>query len=70
LSFVKAMCISEQEHLKAFTHLVCSDRLLKKAIINKDWLTFAKIYNGRSYKENRYDFKMMEAYRKYAKEDD
>nr|WP_246545477.1 N-acetylmuramidase domain-containing protein [Pelotalea chapellei] len=66
LSYVQAMCISEREHLKAFVKLVNADQIEKNALINKDWRRFARKYNGSSYKKNKYDTKLQEAYKKYA----
>lgn len=37
-----------------------------KYLRNKDWAGFARHYNGPSYKENRYDEKLENAYRKYS----
>jgi len=65
-SYVQAMCISEQEHLKAFVNFINADQVGKKALIQKDWSTFARMYNGSSYKKNKYDIKMQEAYKKYV----
>ena len=62
-SFVTAMKINEYEHLKAFIGFVKSNRL-DKYLISKDWASFAKSYNGASYKENQYDTKLAQAYNK------
>lgn len=66
LSYVKAMCISEREHLKAFVKFIDIDRVKKAALIKKDWATFAKSYNGVGYEINSYDSKLKEAYNKNA----
>jgi len=67
ISFVEAMCLSEKEHLNAFINFVNSNKILKNAAINKDWEKFARGYNGKAYKKYKYDQKMKEAYKKYAK---
>ena len=67
LSYVKAMCISEREHLKAFVKFIDIDWVKKAALIKKDWATFAKSYNGAGYEINGYDNKLKEAYNKHAK---
>ncbi|MDA8140070.1 MAG: N-acetylmuramidase domain-containing protein [Desulfobacteraceae bacterium] len=63
--FIKAMCTSEKEHLKAFINFVRSDKNLTKAAQEKDWAAFALRYNGRGYKKNMYDEKLKGAYEKF-----
>jgi len=63
--FVRAMTISESEHLHAFTNFVKSGKFMHKALQDKDWAGFAKRYNGPKYKDNQYDKKMEAAYEKY-----
>ena len=65
-SFVNAMKFSEFEHLKAFINFVISSRL-DDELRQKQWAKFAKGYNGKGYKLNRYDEKLERAYKKYAK---
>ena len=36
-----------------------------KALKDKDWSTFAKLYNGPEYAKNKYDSKLSSAYLKY-----
>jgi len=67
LSYVEDMCISEKKHLKAFVSFVKSNKKLRNAAIKKDWATFAYNYNGEDYEDNKYDTKMAEAYKRYAK---
>jgi LysM repeat protein len=66
-SFVEAMCRSEKDHLRAFVNFVIANKSLRQAAINKEWATFARNYNGKGYKMFKYDTKMKEAYKKYAK---
>lgn len=66
LEFTRAMGMSEREHLKAFAKFVVAQPSLRKAAINKDWTTFARIYNGPSYKKYNYDSKMANAYKKHS----
>lgn len=61
------VCISEREQLKAFVKFIKSDRIKKEAAIKKDWRAFAKRYNGRYYRANKYDTKLKEAYERHAK---
>ena len=64
--FVKAMTISEVEHLKAFvTFLLRSDTKLQ-AIRQKNWAVLAKAYNGPNYAKFAYDTKLATAYAQHA----
>jgi N-acetylmuramidase len=54
-------------HLVMFGDFVISDPKLLKALRQKDWTTFARIYNGPEYKQNAYDVKLAMAYKKYAR---
>lgn len=58
--FVLDMSRTEKNHLKAFVNFIITDPSLKKAIINKDWLGFARIYNGPA--QDGYDVRMKDAY--------
>lgn len=58
--FVIDMSRSEKNHLKAFVNFIIADPRLKKAIVNKDWLGFARIYNGPA--QDGYDVRMKDAY--------
>ena len=44
--FVYSISISEKNHLRAFVSFILASSILKKAIIEKDWLTLAVTYNG------------------------
>lgn len=58
--FVNALSISEKNHLKAFVKFIKEDKKLLKAIREKDWLSFALVYNGP--KQDGYDERMKEKY--------
>jgi len=62
-AFVEAMQKSEKNHLKAFVSFIKADPRLARAIIRKDWASFAEAYNGPSYAKNKYDVKMAQAYK-------
>ena len=64
--FVKAMTISEREHLLAFVKFVASSPARLQALRNKDWAGFALRYNGAEYAKFSYDKKMAAAYAKFA----
>lgn len=62
-AFVNAMYRSEDEHLDSFIRFV-KWKKLDRHLRNKNWDAFAAGYNGQSYKVNRYDEKLEEAYKK------
>lgn len=61
-SFVNAAYDSADAHLLMLVNFIRTDERLLRAIRQKAWSTFARIYNGPSYKVNRYDEKMRAAY--------
>lgn len=63
-AFVDAMLTDVKSHLRAFVSFVSKDRRLVKALKDKDWTAFARIYNGPDYKKNQYDTKMAEIYKR------
>lgn len=63
--FVRLMQKSEGEHLKAFVRFVQSENLAG-FLRNRDWAGFARRYNGRDYRKNRYDTKLAKAYEKFS----
>ena len=60
--FVTAMCQSEGQQLLAFIHLLNSNHDMKNALLKHDWATFARLYNGPKYKENKYDTELARIY--------
>lgn len=56
--FVTAMNKSIEEQAKAFVNFINSDNRLVTALDHKNWVDFARIYNGPGYKVNNYDNKM------------
>lgn len=68
LEFAQSMFRSEGEQLLAFIKFVKHQHLdvfLKKL----DFTSFARIYNGPSFKKNKYDEKIRDAYLKFEKQD-
>ena len=63
--FINAMYSSEAGQLNAFVRYIKVFGL-QKAIQNKDWKTFARLYNGANYAVNKYDVKMAQSYKKYS----
>lgn len=63
-AFIDAMTSSIQAQLDAFISFINNDRRLKKALQEKNWASFARIYNGPDYKKNNYDTAMAAIYRR------
>ena len=64
-SFVRAMCRSETDQLRAFIGFVRGNGLAE-ALQRHDWEGFARAYNGPGFKKNDYDTKLADAYRAHA----
>lgn len=62
----KQSFLSEKNQLKLFSDLLISQGLIKY-IKEKDWKTFARLYNGPGYSQNQYDSRLQKAYNKYKK---
>lgn len=60
--FINAMYVSERTQLEAFVSFIKADLRLVAALRNRDWKTFARIYNGPNYAINKYDTKLATAY--------
>ncbi len=65
--FVDKMSHSEAAQLELFVKFIKANKL-EKYLKNKDWESFAHIYNGPSYKQRNYHKRMASAYRKFSKE--
>jgi hypothetical protein len=65
-AFVAGMQSIESQ-MEAFVTFCSNDRRLVKALINKDWAAFARIYNGPDYKKNSYDVMMKQNYEKFMR---
>jgi hypothetical protein len=64
-AFVEAMKASVQAQLKAFVAFIVNSPVLTKALQEKDWAGFAKVYNGPGYAKNQYDSKMKQNYESF-----
>lgn len=62
--FVERMECSERKQLEAFVAFIQSQRGLLKAIQTQDWVSFARLYNGKNYAVNQYDTKLAAAYKR------
>jgi hypothetical protein len=63
--FILSISKSEKNQLKAFVNFILADSKLKKAIQKKDWLAFARIYNGP--KQSGYDHEMRRNYEEFSR---
>lgn len=66
-AFVDAMKKSEGEQLFAFCEFVETNNLADE-LRRRDWAGFARGYNGKNYRINNYDGKMLAAYNKFKAE--
>jgi hypothetical protein len=62
LDFMLAMHQSEGAQLDAFCKFILTDRALLRALQLCDWRTFARLYNGPSFKTDLYDIKLAQAF--------
>ena len=63
--FVTKMEESELAQLDLFIELLKANSNMHNALKKLDWQTFAKLYNGPSYAQNKYDEKLAIAYSNY-----
>ena len=56
----------EDKMLDAFTNYISANHAMRKVLLNHDWATFARLYNGPGYKANKYDTKMAENYKIFS----
>ncbi|ECR8549461.1 N-acetylmuramidase family protein [Salmonella enterica] len=61
--FVAAQSRGNHEQLEAFCQFMATNNL-NFYLQNKDWVSFAKRYNGPGYVQNRYDLKITDAYQR------
>lgn len=61
-SFVEDMMKNEGTQLKAFANFIKNNDGMHQALKKKNWDTFAFLYNGSGYKDNKYDELMGSAY--------
>ena len=72
--FVRRMHLSEGEHIDAFGRFISKKKFKGVPLVdhlrNRDWAAFAEGYNGRGFRQNKYDTKLKRAFRKYKKEEE
>ena len=66
-AFQQCMTLSEGSQLEAFVRFIEANPAAHKALKDKKWETFARLYNGPAYKDNLYDVKMARAYDRYQR---
>lgn len=66
-SFVDSMCQSECRQLLLSMRFIRGNKSMLAALQKKDWPTFARLYNGPAYAQNRYDDKLSKAYVSFCK---
>lgn len=66
--FVDLVSRSEYDQLALFGNYMRNTGLLKH-LKNKNWASFARIYNGPAYASRRYHTRLAAAYQKYRKEE-
>jgi hypothetical protein len=67
LDFVGTQYISEGFQLQAGVQFILSKEL-HKPLSQNDWSAFARGYNGKSFRENRYDEKLASAFFRFSQE--
>ena len=64
-SFINAQYTAAGQ-LDTFVRFILADSRLVRALKAKDWVTFARIYNGPAYAKNQYDTKLAAADKKFG----
>ncbi len=62
---VRAMITGEDAQLAAMAGFLAANGLVDR-LINKDWVGFARRYNGKNYWQNKYDVKLDQHYQRFA----
>jgi hypothetical protein len=65
VQMVQAMVQSEDAQLACMAGFLKANGLAAK-LVNRDWTGFARLYNGPSYWQNRYDVKLAEQFQRFA----
>jgi len=67
VDFVLTLSRSEANQLEAFCRFIEKNTQLLNALRTRDWVQFARLYNGSNFAKNQYDSKLRNAYRKWSK---
>jgi|GEM_PF-767635 len=57
----------ERQQLEALGRFLAASKSMIEALRRRQWARFARAYNGRAYKKNRYDVKLRSAYERWRK---
>lgn len=60
--YVRAMCRSEGEQLRALVSVISANPGMQLALRDRDWTGFARRYHGPAYHKNNYDQRIADAY--------
>ncbi len=64
--FVSKMKESEESQFELFAKFLTSEANMLEALKKKDWKTFARLYFGPTYAQDRYDDKLSKAYSSFS----
>lgn len=64
--FLQKMSLSEREQLELFARFITNSGMLKH-LQNKNWASFAKMYNGNSYARRGYHTRLANSYAKHKR---
>ena len=67
LEMVESFAQSEANQLEGMIRFISANRKMRDALQRGDWATFASLYNGPAYKQNKYDTKLAAAYARHRK---
>jgi len=65
--FIAYLRTGQEAHIDTFLKFVSANPKRFNALKNKDWATFARLYNGEEYAQNKYDIRLAEACEKHSK---
>lgn len=61
-TFINAMYAGVDGHFAAMVGFIRSDADMVRALRRHDWASFARLYNGPAFRQNKYDSKLADAY--------
>lgn len=61
-AFINAMYAGVDGHFAAMVGFIRSDADMVRALRRHDWASFARLYNGPAFRQNKYDSKLADAY--------
>lgn len=61
-AFVEKMCQNEAGQIELLAQFIRNQNPLWEAVKSKEWITIARLYNGKEYWKNKYDEKLKAAY--------